>query len=926
MGGQPLEGVGLADLLPELERGHRPALGLLKVAVEQHPAGVVAGRHHPEARLTDLRGDSHARVGIPVDRLPVAAAQGHEEGPAGGEDLQTGILERRRQPGQLVDESSILFQPVGHTQSGDGADEHLAQRSGVVDPASDGDRLFDEPETFVTAGREDELACEGGAHPGPERRVSSGKGLVGGVEDGDPLLVARADEADEAPAVLDRGPGQRLGVAQVLGQPGRPQQRLAVGGVAGVALGDPEAGDHLAAAAVGSGLDVVEELESLAEEGGRLVGGELLERLPARLGRVGDGLLHRAEPASARAGEVVGEGGGVMDPTGLEELGDLLVAAGPAGDAHLLVQRRAHQGVGEAPTAHAGLEHEMGGDGGVEGVEHGVFLEAAHAQQQLEVEVGTDHRRDREDLVGVVGQAAQAATDHVAHPFGDGDLVDVEVARPAPVALEDGARLDEAAQHLADEEGVALGLGPDGPGELFGALVEVVAGGGLEHGGHAVGVEALDGDALHAGLAAEIGEQRRQRVGPVEVGVAVGANHQQPHGPGRADQVAQQEEGRPLGPVQVVEDEDEPRGRGRGREPGGDGVEETEALGLGVGLERRFQVGEPICELGHEPHQVAGMATQQVVQRVGICIVDQVGKGLDEGLKGDTHPFVAAPVEDDGARPVGEVGHLGRQPGLADARLPGQEDDAPVALEGALPGVHRRLQLDVASDEGDCVRVERRRHGHGAGGGQPLPAHGEGGQALELAATGVLEAVVAAAAGEQADELGHEDLASLGHRAQPGGLHDRGAEAVAVLEGDVAGAHPDTDGDGGVGPGPFDVDALLHHHGCRDGVGSRREQSQHTVAQSLDQRSLVGGDGLGQQGVVTTAQLLGPVLTQPDAQLGRAHQVGDEHRDRLCAVHECPVPPDPWRRSDAKRTNSPAEWRRSQRPAGVIFCHGPFVP
>ena len=136
---------------------------------------------------------------------------------------------------------------------------------------------------------------------------------------------------------------------------------------------------------------------------------------------------------------MVGEGGGFVRKPCLEELGHLLVAAGAAGDAQLLVERRAHQGVGEAPTAHAGLGHEVGGGGGVEGVEDGVFIDAAHAEQQVELEVGADHRRHREDLVGVVGQPSQAAADHVAYPLGDGDLVDCEIARPAPVALEDGA-------------------------------------------------------------------------------------------------------------------------------------------------------------------------------------------------------------------------------------------------------------------------------------------------------------------------------------------------------------------------------------------------------------------------------------------------------------------------------------------------------
>ncbi len=66
----------------------------------------------------------------------------------------------------------------------------------------------------------------------------------------------------------------------------------------------------------------------------------------------------------------------------------------------------------------------------------------------------------------------EPAADHLPNAFGDADLVDAEVARPAAVTEHERARLHEMAKYFSDEERVALGLGPDDARELEAVLLE----------------------------------------------------------------------------------------------------------------------------------------------------------------------------------------------------------------------------------------------------------------------------------------------------------------------------------------------------------------------------------------------------------------------------------------------------------------------
>ena len=129
-------------------------------------------------------------------------------------------------------------------------------------------------------------------------------------------------------------------------------------------------------------------------------------------------------------------------------------------------------------------------------------------RQQIEVEVATDHRRDRKDPLGVLSESPDPHADHLAHAVGQRDPFErcpAATHRPfaswtmAPVSV-------RVAQDLADEERVAVGLAIHGVGETDRGVVERVTGGRLHQGDDTGVIEPGQLDARDAVLAM----QRRQ--------------------------------------------------------------------------------------------------------------------------------------------------------------------------------------------------------------------------------------------------------------------------------------------------------------------------------------------------------------------------------------------------------------------------------
>ena len=154
------------------------------------------------------------------------------------------------------------------------------------------------------------------------------------------------------------------------------------------------------------------------------------------------------------------------------------------------------------------------------------------------------------------------------------------------------------------------------------------------------------------------------------------------------------------------------------------------------------------------------------------------------------------------------------------------------------------------------------------------------GQPLQLERAERQERRGAAGGREVLHELGREDLAAFGARAQPRGFCRRQPAHIVLLDDDFARAHADAHLQRGrLGPALAREPGLDRGRGG-DRVGRGREDRHGAVAQPLHDRALIVGDGLGEDAFVPPFDLVGAVVTQARAQRRGTDEVGDQHRDR----------------------------------------------
>jgi hypothetical protein len=270
------------------------------------------------------------------------------------------------------------------------------------------------------------------------------------------------------------------------------------------------------------------------------------------------------------------------------------------------------------------------------------------------------------------------------------------------------------------------------------ARVEIAAGDRPELGRRFAAVEWLDLEPLHAGRAAQLGEERQQRMASVEL---VGAVGQQEHDGGVAQvahEEAEQVAGRAIRPVEVLDHEEDGRPRG---EPLEDAEEQLEHPALGrLDAQTGPRVVDHGTEIRHEARQLGPARAEDGFDVRGRRPADQTAQGLDDrGIgQGAVSEQDAAALEHLGAGGPGPLPELRHQPRLADPRLAGEERRA------ALP-VHRpaerRLEaselVDATDQDGTgdagghapdyhaCLPLDRHRH----------PSHPRGGFDHDAAAT-----------------------------------------------------------------------------------------------------------------------------------------------------------------------------------------------
>ena len=194
----------------------------------------------------------------------------------------------------------------------------------------------------------------------------------------------------------------------------------------------------------------------------------------------------------------------------------------------LVDEDRTHQSVREGVSARVArrLADQAGLLGWLQCLEDRAHRFARNLGDEPDVELAPDHRSHAEHGVRGLGELSESTPDHLPYPLGQAGLVEGRARPPSATFLHQPARLDEVAQHLADEERVALGLAPQGCGEVAPLGVEVVATGPDEQRGDALAVEPGERDPARPPLAAKIGQHPGERMRAVDVGVAVRREHQ----------------------------------------------------------------------------------------------------------------------------------------------------------------------------------------------------------------------------------------------------------------------------------------------------------------------------------------------------------------------------------------------------------------
>ena len=291
--------------------------------------------------------------------------------------------------------------------------------------------------------------------------------------------------------------------------------------------------------------------------------------------------------------------------------------------------------------------------------------------EQRRVDVPADHGRDAQQLGRRRFEPAEPERDHLLDALGQSEPLELGRARAAHV----DAGLDQVADDLLDEERVSLGL-------LVQRVCERARRGLTRSSAHELGrlglAQSPDVELGGEPVAAKLAERVRERVAP-PLGRAVCGEDQQPSRVRRPRQVAQQQQRRPVGPLDVVEHEQHRRRAGQlGQEPD-DRLEQAVALGLRLVLRRRRKIGRAAPQLRDQPREL-GAVLARVRPQVGQRRVQgPVPQRLEERLVGDHGLARRAAREHDRARVVDPPGQLGGQRRLADSGIAGEQHDPPLA-------------------------------------------------------------------------------------------------------------------------------------------------------------------------------------------------------------------------------------------------------
>ncbi len=208
----------------------------------------------------------------------------------------------------------------------------------------------------------------------------------------------------------------------------------------------------------------------------------------------------------------------------------------------------------------------------------------------------------------------------------------------------------------------------------------------------------LQRDALEGRLATQAGEQVGELITALLPRLAHRRHHQQLHRIGVSEHVREQQDGRRVRPLEVVEDQHHRVLAGDERQQPGDRGEQPVTLRFRlVGDRRGLRHQRP--QRGDEAPELTDVLGELGREVQPLAVRDAVLDGGDERLVGDERLGVRAPEEHDGALAVRLPGQLAGQARLADPRLAGDDDALARALgRGGVAFAQARHRLEAADE------------------------------------------------------------------------------------------------------------------------------------------------------------------------------------------------------------------------------------
>ncbi len=374
----------------------------------------------------------------------------------------------------------------------------------------------------------------------------------------------------------------------------------------------------------------------------------------------------------------------------LEGLGIGLVQLSALAGKQIIVDRGPPQGVTEAVPASRRIDdQQLLLDRLAQGQMQLGLGQSSHERQQAVRRPARGGRHDAERVLGARREELGAGQQDVAQ--GGREVVGIET----PVARD--------VQQLLDEQRDALGALRDEVDQL---TVRAMAEDGLDLGGDAVGLETRQLHPLNSPLLVPARGDPSERMSAMQLIGPYGEHEQQPAAGGPGDQQREEVEGRPVGPLHVLEREHQRRA---GRQPDDDAEHQLEQS-CRVAIIRR-DCRRPLVELGNEPPDLGAGRAQRRVEVAGGQLGGQTAHHLDDRREGDAAAVEldAAADQDPGAGLARLADQLVHQPRLAYPRLAADDDRDLLAGQHAAQGMTERLHLHLAPYQDGADQP--RRHG-----------------------------------------------------------------------------------------------------------------------------------------------------------------------------------------------------------------------